>query len=91
MGKSVYLKDPAGPAIWGSSPQAAATPSFLPLAPAAPSSPLAWMALLGFGRREEAPGAWVRLSQPCFLHGQPQAVRAFIQRWGGPGWFVVIY
>ena len=37
VGKRVYLKDPPGPAIWGSSPQAAATPSFLPLFPAAPS------------------------------------------------------
>lgn len=59
MGKRVYLKDPAGPATWGSSPRAATTSPFLPTPPpAAPSSPLAWVAMLEFegGRRLLGPG-----------------------------------
>ena len=92
MGKRVYLKDPAGPAIWDSSPQAATTFPFLPApSPAAPSSPLAWVAVPGFGGGRRLPGPGLGSPSPASSARQPLAVRAFIQRWSGPGWFVVIF
>ena len=72
MGKRVYLKDPAGPAIWGSSPQAATTFPFLPAPPpAAPSSSLAWVAVLGFGGGRRLPGPGLGSPSPASSAGSP--------------------